>query len=40
MPLGIEVDLGQGHIVLDVDPAAPPERGKQLPISPTAEHLY
>ena len=27
MPLGTEVDLGPGHIVLDRDPAPPPERG-------------
>jgi len=27
MPLGMEVDLGSGHIVLDGDAAALPERG-------------
>jgi len=29
MPLGMEVDLGPGHVVLDGDPAPPPfpERG-------------
>jgi len=27
MPLGIEVGLGRGHIVLDEDPAPSPERG-------------
>jgi len=29
MPLGIEVDLSQGHIVLDGDPAFIPEKGAQ-----------
>ena len=50
-PLGMEVDLGPGHIVLDGD-TAPPARGAQqpplfgpclfwprLPISATAELL-
>jgi len=27
MPLGMEVDLGPGHIVLDGDPAPLPKRG-------------
>ena len=48
MPLGTEVDLGPGDIVLDGDPALPTERGtaafphflatvaKQSPISATA----
>jgi len=27
MKLGIEVGLGPGHIVLDGDPALPPQRG-------------
>ena len=27
MPLGVEVGLGPGHIVLDGDPAPPAERG-------------
>ena len=27
MPLGTEVGLGRGHIVLDGDPAPPPQRG-------------
>ena len=27
MPLGVEVGLGQGHVGLDLDPAAPTERG-------------
>jgi len=27
MPLGLEVDLGTGYIVLDGDPAPPPQRG-------------
>jgi len=30
MPLGTEVDLGPGHIVLDGDPA-PPAKGAQHP---------
>jgi len=30
MPLGVEVGLGTGHIVLDGDPA-PPRRGAQQP---------
>ena len=29
-PLGVEVDLGPGHIVLDRDPAPPPAKGAQL----------
>jgi len=32
MPLGTEVDLGPGDIVLDGDPAAPTERGSAAPI--------
>jgi len=52
MPLGIEVDLGSGHIVLDGDQtprergtAAPPFRSMSIaaklsPISATAELLY
>jgi len=51
MPLGTEVDLGSGDIVLDGDPATPgrgtppPNFGpmsivaKWSPISATAEHL-
>ena len=31
-PLGIGVDLGPGHIVLDGDPAPPPKRGTTLPL--------
>ena len=31
MKLGTEVGLGPGHIVLDGDPAPPPERGTALP---------
>jgi len=32
MPLGTNVDLGPGHIVLDGDPAAPPPvKGAQQP---------
>ena len=32
MPLGMEVDLGPGHIVLDGDPAPLPRKGAQPPI--------
>jgi len=31
MPLGTEVGLSPGHIVLDGDPALLPQRGKTLP---------
>jgi len=31
-PLGTEVDLGPGHIVLDWDPAPPRERGSAAPV--------
>jgi len=31
MPLGMEVDLGPGHIVLDGDPA-PPVKGHSSPL--------
>ena len=49
MKLGMEVGLGPGHIVLDGDPAPPPQRGtapnfrpisvvaKRSPISASAE---
>jgi len=30
-PLGTEVDLGRGHIVLDGDPGARPTKGAQQP---------
>jgi len=52
MPLAIEVGLGTGHILLDGDPAPPPQRGtgpsfrpmsivaKGSPISATAELLF
>jgi len=33
MPLGTEVDLGPGRIVLDGDPAPPPAKGAQQPPS-------
>jgi len=52
MPVGTQVDLGSGHIVLDEDPA-PPKGAQQPPsfwpmsilakrsqISATAEHLF
>jgi len=33
MPLGMEVGLGPGHIVLDRDPATPPQkRGNSRPL--------
>jgi len=32
MPLGTEVDLCQGDVVLDGDPAPPPKKGAQFPI--------
>jgi len=31
MPLGVEVDLGPGHIMLDGDPARPPPKGHSPP---------
>jgi len=31
MPLDMEVGLGPGHIVLDVDRSPPPERGTAAP---------
>ena len=52
MPLGTEVGLGPGHIVLDGDPAPLPKGAQPLsfrpmsvvakrsPISATVEHLY
>jgi len=38
MPLGREVALGPGDIVLDRDPAPPPQKGAQQP--PTLAHVY
>jgi len=32
MPLGMELGLGPGHIVLDGDPAPLPKKGAQPPI--------
>jgi len=32
MPLGTEVGLGPGHIVLDGDPAPPPRKGARQPL--------
>jgi len=44
MPLGMEVGLGPGHIVLDGDPASPPPKGSGAlnfrPISVVAKWLY
>jgi len=34
----MEVDLGLGHIVLDGDPAPPPERGTAAPL--LSAHVY
>jgi len=31
MPLGTELGLGPGDIVLDEDPASPPQKGVELP---------
>ena len=31
MPLGTEAGLGPGHIVLDENPATPPQKGAQPP---------
>jgi len=31
MKLGMQVDLGPGHIVLDGDPSSPTKKGAQLP---------
>jgi len=39
MPLGTEVDLGPGHIVLDGDPA-PPRIGAQQPLPHFSAHVY
>jgi len=38
MPLGMEVGLGPGHIVLGEDPAPPPEKGAQQPH--VSAHVY
>jgi len=44
MQLGMEVVLGPGHNVLDVDPAPLPKKGEQppqfRPISIVAKRLY
>jgi len=32
MPLGMEMGLGPGHIVLDGDPAPLPKKGEEAPI--------
>ena len=37
MPLGMEVGLGPGHIVLDGDPTLLPQKGAQPPFS---GHVY
>jgi len=31
MKLGMQIGLGPGHIVLDGDPAPPPEKGGTIP---------
>ena len=38
MPLGTEVDLGPGHIVLDVAELPLPEKGRSSP--PLLAHIY
>ena len=38
MPVGIGVGLGQGHIVLDGDPALPPPKGGHSP--QFSAHVY
>jgi len=38
MPLGTEVGLGPGHIVLDGDPAPPPQKGGTAP--QFSAHVY
>jgi len=43
MKLGMQVGLGPGHIVLDADPAPPPQRGTAphfRPISVAAKWLH
>jgi len=39
MQLGTEVVLGPDHIVLDGDPASPPQKGAQQP-RPLFGHVY
>jgi len=39
MPLGMEVGLGPGHIVLDGDPA-PPQKGGTSPLPQFSAHVY
>jgi len=36
MPLGAELGLGPGHIVLDGDPAPPPKKGTVPTFWPTS----
>ena len=38
MPLGTEVGLGPGDIVIDLDPATPARKGAQQP--PLLAHVY
>ena len=40
MPLGTEVDLGPGHILLDGDPAPLPQKGHSSPLLPSLAHVY
>jgi len=37
MPLGTDVGLGPGHIVLDGDPAPPTEKGTAAPLHFSAD---
>jgi len=39
MKLGMQVDLGPGHIVSDGDPA-PPRKGAQQPVQPPTFEIY
>ena len=40
MPLGTEIGLGPGDIVLDEDPAAPTKKGGHSPIPQFSVHVY
>ena len=40
MPLDMDVSLGSGHIVLDVDPAPTPKMGAQHPSRKSSAHVY
>jgi len=40
MKLGNQEGLGPGHIVLDGDPAPPPQRGAKPPQKNNSAHVY